>query len=90
MKTPSPDFTDTDPAPEVPAGMEQATAWDDPPSASGFRVKAVSSADETDATPLVEEGIAEADRELRLEDEAGEDGELNTGDTVPPATGILS
>ena len=38
MKTLSPDFTDTDPAPEIPPGMEQAQTWDDPPAASGVRL----------------------------------------------------
>lgn len=90
MKTPSPDFTDTDPAPEVPSGMEQAQAWDEPPTATGIRIRPIPPADEADPTPLVEEGIAEADRELRLEDEAGAEGELETEDTAPPTTGILS
>ena len=70
--------------------MEQAQTWDDPPAASGIRVRPVPPADEADPTPLVEEGIEEADRELRLEDEARAEGEVETEDTVPPSTGILS
>lgn len=89
MKTQSPDSTDIDTAPEVPPGMEEVEVWDDAPAASGVRIEPVISNDETDATPLVEEGIEEADRELRLEDEARAEGEV-ADDTAPPAAGILS
>lgn len=90
MNPNSSDFSDTDSAPEVPSGMEQVVAWDEAPADSGVHIKAVVSADEADASPLVEEGIAEADRELRVADEATADGEVTDDDTAPPTTGILS
>jgi hypothetical protein len=78
------------PAPEVPPGMEEAQVWDDPPSASGTRTPPLRPADESDTTGLVEEGLNEADRELRIEDEAESEDEEMTDETAPPSTGILS
>lgn len=65
----SPDETQPWEAPpaEVPPGMESLTAWDDPPTQSGVRLKALPPEDDLPALELVEEGVEEADRELRLE-----------------------
>jgi hypothetical protein len=90
MNTRPSDFSETDPAPEVPAGLEQLQTWDDPPAATGVQVKPLLPADEADISPLVEEGIEEADRELRLEDETEAEDETISEDTAPPTTGILS
>ena len=94
MNTSLSDFSDTDPAPEVPAGTEQLQVWDDPPAAFGREYKAILPDDDSDATSLVEEGVEEADRELRVEDEAEAEPEDESGtptdDTAPPTDGILS
>jgi hypothetical protein len=89
MKTPSPDL-DPLPAPEVPAGMEEVQQWDEPATESGARAEPILPPDDSQTVALVEEGIEEADRELRLEDEARADEEIPAEDTAPPTTGILS
>jgi hypothetical protein len=65
----SPDETqpfDGPPA-EVPPGMENVTAWDEPPSQTGMQHLPVATEPDEPAIELVEEGVEEADRELRLE-----------------------
>jgi hypothetical protein len=89
MNPPSSDL-DPLPAPEVPAGMEEVQQWDEPANASGARAEPILPPDDSQTVALVEEGIAEADRELRIEDEARAEGEVSETDTAPPATGILS
>ncbi|HEX2746797.1 MAG TPA: hypothetical protein VHM91_02265 [Verrucomicrobiales bacterium] len=55
------------PAAEVPPGMENLTAWDEPPSQTGSRHVTQPPDSDDPAIELVEEGVEEADRELRLE-----------------------
>lgn len=89
MNALSPD-PDPIPAPEVPAGMEEVQEWDEPATASGARAEPMLPPDDSQTVALVEEGIEEADRELRVEDEARAEGEGSETDTAPPASGILS
>lgn len=89
-----PDPDNFEDAPEVPPGAEELTTWDEvpaePEAESGDRLE-----DEAEApSALVEEGIEEADRELRLEaadepdDEDLEDDAEAAADY--PRTGFLS
>jgi hypothetical protein len=56
-----------DSAPEVPAGLEGATEWDTPVSATGTPVRKPDGDDEEAVgTQLVLEGIDEAEREQRI------------------------
>ena len=54
-------------AAEVPPGMENLTAWDEPPTQTGIRHLSMPPDSDDPGSELVEEGIEEADRELRLE-----------------------
>lgn len=78
--------------PEVPPGMEEVQEWDEAAGTTGMRVEPVRPEDESATDSLVEEGMEEADRELRLEanTELEEEEESVDSDTVPPTTGILS
>jgi hypothetical protein len=53
--------------PEVPPGMENVTVWDEPPTQSGMQHPVIPPDPDLPAIELVEEGVEEADRELRLE-----------------------
>ncbi len=77
-----PPFTETNPAPggeepltselgaaEVPEGMEDQTAWDEPPDQTGTRRVALTDDPDDPAGAMVGQGLDEADRELRLESE---------------------
>ncbi|HWB04323.1 MAG TPA: hypothetical protein VG796_14940 [Verrucomicrobiales bacterium] len=55
------------PGAEVPRGMEDLTTWDEPPTQKGLRHVPSPPEPDSPALELVEEGVEEADRELRLE-----------------------
>lgn len=76
--------------PEVPPGMEEVQKWDEAPGTTGMRMEAIRPEDEFATDSLVEEGLEEADRELRLEANTEFDEESDDSDTAPPTTGILS
>jgi hypothetical protein len=77
-------------APEVPDGMEELSAWDEPPTATGTRVHSVPPEDENQAIGLVSEGIEEADRELRLAANTENEDEPADTEADYPRDGILS
>lgn len=55
------------PAAEIPSGLENLTAWDEPPTQSGGQIPSRLDDPDDPSAELVEQGIEEADRELRLE-----------------------
>lgn len=58
--------TETDTAQEVPSGAEELVSWDTSPDAAGHRMPESIAEDEADdSAMLAEEGIGEADQDLR-------------------------
>ena len=76
--------------PEVPPGMEEVQTWDEASASAGVRVEPMLPEDEAATAGLVQEGLEEADRELRLEANTEFEDESVENDTAPPTTGILS
>ncbi len=87
------DAKSTDSAPEVTPGAETITAWDEPPSSRGIRVSPIPSDDDEQSEALVNEGIEEADRELRLQARTDDEEDSDNPESVEeeyPREGILS
>jgi len=76
--------------PEVPAGMEELSTWDEPPATRGVRVKSLTPEDEYQTEELVSEGIDEAERELRLAASTENEDEPGDAESDYPREGILS
>ena len=76
--------------PEVPPGMEEVQTWDEAAGAGGVRIEPILPDDDLATAGLVQEGVDEADRELRLEADTEFEDESSDTDTAPPTTGILS
>ena len=64
----------TPPAPELEPGLEEVTAWDDPPAQEGHRIEPTLLEDEGSiAEQLISDGIEEADHDIRAAAEDGDD-----------------
>lgn len=89
-----PDPDNFEDSPEVPPGAEELTTWDEVPAETEATSGDNLDDEAADPSALVEEGIEEADRELRLEaaDEPDDEDLEDDAEAAAeyPRTGILS